>query len=60
MDGDVGALSFSFYFYHNILFTRGTRQYYFYEEPEITDSSFCPNFLRGTNVLVGTDVFAPC
>ena len=60
MDGYVGALSFSFYFYHNIFFTRGTARYYFYEEPEITDSPFCPNFLRGRIVLVGVDVFATC
>ena len=60
MDGDVGTLFFSFSFYHDILFTRGTSGYYFYEEPKIADSSFCSNFLRGRDILVRADVSAPC
>ncbi len=60
MDGDVGTLFFPFYVYHDILFSRDTTGYYFYEKFKIADSSFDTNFLRGYNVLVRIDVSAPC
>ena len=60
MDGTVGTLCFSFSIYHDILFAGGTTEYYFYQEPEVADPSFSSNFLRGRDVLVRVDVFAPC
>jgi hypothetical protein len=60
MDGDVGALFFSFYFFHDILFARSTKGYYIHKEPKIADPSFGSNFWRGRDVLVRVDVFTPC